>query len=348
MIYFVHGPDRFLAREAAFKLVHQKDPSQANTSWLDGREETIDRLVAEIGTVSFFGDPRVVVVSDFVARSERSSATSPGGSRKKSQPTRTSELDILLRSVPAEHVLMLLEPSLSGLPATMKSYAGDINVMSGEAPRGDALIAWIERTAGELDTAIDTRTAMKLAQSLFPQSWQRKPANPRFDSPPDMSQLRQELEKLSLAAHPGAIDEALLESSVPQGPQHRLFGFIDAAIAGNAPQASNELDRLLSAGEDPAMILAQTLGQIELLAIAKAAGGRHAEKIASDLGAVSPSRMSAVQSTSRAVAHMGEVLEIALGVDRRLKNGRIRQPQEALHLLISELAIRPARGTGHP
>jgi DNA polymerase III delta subunit len=347
MIYFVHGPDRFLAREAATELIQQVDPSGTNTSWLDGKEVSLDRLVAEIGTATFFGDPRVVVLADFLARIERSNASTSDVSRKKSQAAKKSDMEILLQSVPGEHGLILLEPSLTGLPAALKPFAHDIKVSSGDAPRGDALIAWIERTAHELDASIDKRAAIRLAQSLFPQSWQRKSANPRFDVPPDMGQLRQELEQLALAAHPGKIGETLVEAIVSQGPQHRLFGFIDAAIAGNMPQATNELDRLLTAGEDPTMILAQVLGQIELLAVAKASGGRHADKIAGDLGAMSASRMSAVQSTSRTVANLAEVLEIALGIDRRLKTGRIRQPQEALHLLVSELAMRQTHGTGH-
>jgi len=348
MIYFVHGPDRFLARAAATGLVQNVDPTGANTSWLDGKEVTLDRLIAEIGTVSFFGDPRIVVVSEFIARSERSIASSPRGSRKKSQPAKKSDLETLLQSVPDNHVLVLLEPGLASLPAALKPFAQDIELVAGEAPRGDALIAWIEHTAGELKSSIDRRSAARLAQSLFPQSWQRKSSNPRFDLPPDMGQLRQELERLSLAAHPDAIDEALIEATVSQGPQHRLFGFIDAAVSGKLPQATGELDRLLTAGEDPAMILAQVLGQIELLAIAKAASGRHADSIAAELGAVSASRISAVQATSRTIANMAEVLEIALGIDRRLKTGRIRQPQEALHLLVSELATRQTHETGHP
>jgi DNA polymerase III delta subunit len=347
MIYFVHGPDRFLAREAATGLVMKVDPSRTNTSWLDGRETSLDRLVAEIGTVSFFGDPRVVVVTDFVARSERSSNATTGNTRKKPQPAKKSDLEILLQSAPHEHILVLLEPTLAGLPAALKPFADGITVVSGDAPRGDALISWIMVTAQELDSAIEKRGAVRLAQSLFPQSWQRKSTNPRFDVPPDMSLLRQELEKLALAAHPGQIEEALIEASVPQGAQHRLFGFIDAAIVGNVPQATNELDRLLAAGEDPSMILAQVLGQVELLTIAKAAGGRHAERIASDLGSVSASRMSAVQSASHHVANPADVLEIALGIDRRLKTGRVRQPQEALHLLVAELAACRPNETGH-
>lgn len=347
MIYFVHGPDRFLAREAAVALVKRADPGQTNTSWLDGREVSLDRLVAEIGTVSFFGDPRVVVVSDYVARNERSSSPA-SGPRKKTQSTKTSDLEILLRSAPEAHMLVLLEPTLAGLPATLKPFSGDIQVISGDAPRGDALIAWIRETANDLDSSIDKRAAIRLAQSLFPQSWQRKPTNPRFDVPPDMSMFRQELEKLALAAHPGSITESQVEASVPQGPQHRLFGFVDAAIGGQVPQATNELDRLLTAGEDPAMILAQVLGQIELLAITKAAGGRHPETVASDIGTVSASRMSAVQSASYKVTNLPEVLELALRIDRRLKTGRIRQPQEALFLLIAELASRQTHETGHP
>ena len=74
MIYFVHGPDRYLARESALAIAHELDPDGSNTTWLDGRETTPERLIADIGAVTFFDAPRVVIVSDLLGRSGRDPA----------------------------------------------------------------------------------------------------------------------------------------------------------------------------------------------------------------------------------------------------------------------------------
>jgi DNA polymerase III delta subunit len=115
---------------------------------------------------------------------------------------------------------------------------------------------------------------------------------------------------------------------------------VDAALGGDLATALAELDRLIAAGEEPAMLLAQVLGQIELAAVASTAGGRDATDISRRLGGVNPGRMSAVLSATR-----GERGRLALdavarasAIDRALKTGRIRQPRDALQDLIATLA----------
>src|SRR5687768_7574130 len=71
VIYLIHGPDRLLARESAVAIAARVDPDGSNTTWLDGRETPLDRVITAIGSASFFGMPRVVVVSDLLSRSPR-------------------------------------------------------------------------------------------------------------------------------------------------------------------------------------------------------------------------------------------------------------------------------------
>ena len=68
MIYFIHGPDRLLAREAVQAITDRLDPSGSNTSWLDGRQIELADVAAAIGAASFFAAPRVVVVTDLLFR----------------------------------------------------------------------------------------------------------------------------------------------------------------------------------------------------------------------------------------------------------------------------------------
>ena len=195
------------------------------------------------------------------------------------------------------------------------------------------------------------QAAQRLAELHFPQTWKSKPSNPRYDRPPDMALLSQEIEKLAIAAHPDAIGVSHVDSLVSGSPDQRLFRFIDAALAGDIRTATTELDQLVTAGEEPAMVLAQTLGQIELIAIASAANGRDPADIARDLGSISAARMSAVVSSSRRQPDRAtNVARTAARLDRRLKTGRLRRPEDALHELIAVLAEPPerARKAGRP
>jgi DNA polymerase III delta subunit len=341
VIHFVHGPDRLLARQAVQAIAAEADPDGQNTSWFDGRETSVERIAAAVGSASFFGTPRVVIVSDLIGKSARSGAPDGDEPADDAPPAKgASPLGPLLAAVPDANVLVLHEPGLSAPPAALKAAAARVAIAAGEPPRGRDLLAWIEAAAKRAHSTIDRRTAQRLAETLYPQTWDRKPANPRYDRPPDLAHLTTEIEKLALAAHPDPIAAEHVHELVAGGPDQRLFRFVDAALGGDLRQGIAELERLTAAGEEPAMILAQVLGQAELAAVAAAAGGRDAAAVARDLGSVNAGRMSAVMSATRGRRHHTALAAVERGVriDRRLKTGKIRQPSGALHDLLTDLA----------
>jgi hypothetical protein len=92
------------------------------------------------------------------------------------------------------------------------------------------------------------------------------------------------------------------------------------------------------------MLLAQLLGQIELTAVTAAAGGKSAEAVARDLGSVAPGRLSAVMAaTRRRSPQAAHFVATSALVDRNLKTGRVRNPEDALRDLVLALAA-PAPG----
>jgi DNA polymerase III delta subunit len=349
VIYFIHGPDRQLAREAAHAIAADLDPDGSNTSWLDGRETSFSGVASAVGAASFFGSTRIVIVTDLLVRSGRESDASDSAGEDQVRPVRgRAELDSLLAAVPETHHLIMLEPSMSSAPAAFKSAAPGAKVIAGEPPRGSALIAWIEAAAVRAECRIERRAAQRLAETLFPQSWDRKPSNPRYDRPPDLALLRAELEKLALAAHPGPISADHIAALTPGGPDQRMFKFLDAALAGDLHPGLEELDRLVAGGEEPAMLLAQLLGQIELATVAGAAGGKNSDAVARDLGSISPGRLSAVMSTTRRrPTQAARAAGTGVLADRNLKTGRVRKPEDALHDLVLALAMSgPGVSTG--
>ena len=341
MIYFVHGPDRLLARQAVASIAAEIDPSGGNTSYFYGPESSVDRVLSAVGSASFFGSPRLVVVSEMLGRATPD--TPVERSDDSSNPNRGQGNTVLARiiaAVPDENVLVIHEPATASAPAALRSAASQIKVIAGEPPRGNALLAWIADNAARQGAEIDRLTARLLAETLFPQTWDRKPSNPRYDRPPDLARISSEIEKLALFAYPDAIRSDHIAALTRSGPDQRLFRFVDAALAGNLREGLVESARLQSAGEDPAMLLAQVLNQAELAAPAASAASRDAATVARDLGAVAPGRMSAVMSSIRSRRERSTMAGVERGVniDRRLKTGDIRRPDDALHELLIDLA----------
>jgi DNA polymerase III delta subunit len=349
VIYFIHGPDRLLAREAALAIAGDFDPDGSNTTWLDGRNVSFADVASAVGAASFFSAPRIVVVTDLLARAGRESDSTQSNDGDEERPGRgRAELESLVAAAPESHHLVLLEPSLSSVPAAFKKVAPGAKVIAGEPPRGSVLLAWIEAAAIKVESRIDTRAAQRLAETLYPQSWDRKPSNPRYDRPPDLALLTGEISKLALAAYPGPITVDHVATMTPGVPDPRVFQFLDAALAGDLRAGVDKLERLIAGGEEPAMLLAQLLGQIELTTVTAAAGSKNADAVARDLGTVAPGRLSAIMAATRRRAPQGAHL-VATGslADRNLKTGRVRNPEDALRNLVLELAAPAPGGSNH-
>ena len=351
VIHFIHGPDRLLGREAVLAITADLDPSGSNTTWLDGRETSFAKVASAVGAASFFDSPRIVVVTDLLVRTSRESETGGAtGQVEERTGGGRAELESLISSVPEAHHLIIFEPTLISIPATLKKVAPRVKVVSTDPPRGPALIAWINATAHQVETRIDRHAAQRLAETLFPQTWHRKPSNARYDRPPDLALLKTEIEKLALAAHPGPITVDHLALLTPAAPDQRVFRFLDAALTGDLRTGLDELEGLLAGGEEPAMLLAQLLGQVELATVAASAGGKSADTVARDLGSVAPGRISSVMTTIRGQTHHAlSTAGAAARADRDLKTGRVRKPEDALRDLVLTLAtLRPGASSYGP
>ena len=345
MIYFIHGPDRLLAREAALAIAGNLDPDGSNTSWLDGREVSFADVASAVGAASFFNSPRIVIVTDLLVRAGRDSDSTQLAGAEVRPARGRAEVESLIMAVPEAHHLILLEPNLSSVPAVFKNTVPGAKVIAGEPPRGSALISWIVTTAADAESRIDGRAAQRLAETLYPQSWDRKPNNPRYDRPPDLALLKTEISKLALAAYPEPITADDVAAMTPGAPDPRLFQFLDAVLAGDLRPGLDTLERLIAGGEEPAMLLAQLLGQIELVTVTAAAGGKSADAVARDLLTVAPGRLSAVMAASRRRApQAADFVATGTVADRNLKTGRVGKPEDALRDLVLALAA-PARAS---
>lgn len=344
MIVVVLGPDAALAKRRVARLTAEHDPSGDNTTCLDGRETSVAQIAAAAGSAGFFGR-RAIVVDGLLARNTRGDGAEADRPAARAKPT----LDIppLFAAIAPDNLLVLLEPTLVAVPAAVKkALPTDARIIASEPPRGQTLLATIAHMANEAGGEIDRAAAELLAESLFPQSWRAKPNNPRYDRPPDMERLRNEVEKLVLAAYPERVGPRHVATMTLDLPEDHLFAFIDAAAAGDLAKAVAGLDQLLAAGEEPAKLVAQVHGQIELATVVAFAEGRAPAEVGRDLGLPNPQRMASAARGQRGGANAVSRLAATLDNDRGVKRGRLRRPDDALFDLVGVLAASRTRQAG--
>ena len=331
MIAIVLGPDGAMARDAVRSILRERDPSGQSTSVMDGKTATLRDIQTDATSIGFFSAGRVVIVEDVLARLGK-----PGA---RDGATTDAWAD-LFTAIPDPSTLILLDTSLAAVPATVKNaLPRSATVVLSDPPRGRDLLSWIATRAKSEGAEIDQATARLLAETLYPQSWSTKSNNPAFDRPPDLESLQNEIAKLAVAAHPGPITRAHVTSLIAQGDTDRIFGFIDAVTQGNVGEAAVQLDRLLSAGEDPAKVLAQLSQTVELSVVMAAAGRRSAGDVGKALRLPNAGRMSSIERGLRAQPpgnsqRLGRALEDA---DRRMKTGELRDPLDALYAVLAAL-----------
>ncbi|MCO5214856.1 MAG: hypothetical protein M9953_13440 [Thermomicrobiales bacterium] len=332
MIVIILGPDSGLAHSILKRILADRDPSGDSTSFLDGNSVSIRTVITDISSIGFFAAGRVVVVENLLARLGKQGAKDGG-----SAPDWAG----LFAAVPEASTLVLLDPTITTIGALAnKALPKHAIIEHAKPPRGPQLIDWIIATAKRAGGEIDKATAQQLAMQIFPQGWATEPRNPLYDRPPDMAMLENEINKLVTAAWPDRVTQTLVNEMSPKEQDDRIFAFLDAAAAGNVPDAIRELDKLIANGEDPAKLLAQLSGNLELGTPVSAAGRCAPDAIASDIGGVTAQRIrplqSGLQGMSPGVAQRRS--GIAADADRKFKSGQLKEPLDTLYDTILAIA----------
>ena len=335
MIAVFAGLDGATSRAAAQDLAAEHDPSGQSTSRLDGRTASIAEIIGQVGAAGFFGPGRVVIVTDLLSRAKR------GGRKIDTEAGDEAAVDIapIVAATRETNLLILLETATATLPAAVsKALPSTASITISDPPRGPALVSWIQRRASAEGGRIDQAVARQFAARLYPQTWSALPNNPRYDRPPDMELLGNEIAKLVNAAWPGPVTGAIVDEMAISGDTDQIFRFGDAAGQGNLGAALPELARLIDAGEEPARLTAQLAQQAELAVVIEAAGGRPPATIARDLALGTPGRVSAIQSSMRRGGQPAWRLHAAtLDSDRATKRGRLRTPADALYASLADI-----------
>jgi hypothetical protein len=249
----------------------------------------------------------------------------------------SSEAVELLLQVMEPNSLVVVEPSLASVPAAVKKRAPSLDVRSGVAPRGNQLVGWVMEQAKQAGSSMERAAVTALLDAVAPGSWQNAASNPRYDVPPDLDMIQQEVRKLAAYAHPHPIDQKAVRAMTMTTVADQLFPFLSALFGGETDQAIKLLSDALDRGDDQFRLVAQVMQQVELSVPLEAARGKSPESVGSDLAVPNPRRMVAIERSTR-VHPVTPIHDAVINADRDQKRGRLRTADDVLFAVLAATA----------
>ncbi len=344
----VFGDEPFLRRQVLLQLrsavLGGGEDDFSLTNFEGGKTELRD-VIDELSTIAMFGGQRLVIVDradDFVSRYRAQLED------YAQQPAGSGVLVLELASFPA-NTRLFKAVAKTGLPIDCK------------APSGVRLTRWLGVWAKQTHRVELPQSAAELLVEMIG---------------PELGLLDQEIAKLALTVQGGSQDAGkqdggkqetgakgrkritteLIGRSVGSWRAKTAWEMLDAAMAGDTPSAMRQLDRLMTADENPIALLGQISASLRRLAAAtrrilqtEAAGRRVVLRDALEQSGV---RSFAIRKTEQQLRRLGRqrgehLYRWLLQADLDLKGDSAAAPRLVLERLIVRLsaprdAISPA------
>ena len=173
MLHVIIGPDYALCQEGARSGAFRGDPGGFDIDRIDAAASSYDAIFAAVTAAPFFGSQRVIVLSGLLAQ-----VAGKGGRGSKDQAD--GDADRLIAAIPETTTLILFDPDLGELGATVrKQLPKDLDLSVNEAPRETLFCNWYARLAEENDSRQKIERAVIIG-SAVPGLLDQAPQNPRI------------------------------------------------------------------------------------------------------------------------------------------------------------------------
>jgi DNA polymerase-3 subunit delta len=241
-IYVVAGDDLYLRAESIAAIERHVFPDGTDTMGLtrkSGDSVSLSDVLDELATPSFFSPRRLYVLDPadgFITKHRE-------------------KLEAYADKPASGGVLVLaakLFPSNTRLYKSLEKAGGHGAIVDAKAPKSSEAVGWVMDRAAAHQAEIGRDAANLLVELVGPEA----------------GVLDQELEKLAVATHDGTksrIGREDVARYVHAGQAESVWRMIEHAARGNARQALDDLDSLISAGENPVPLLAAMSSQLRKL-----------------------------------------------------------------------------------
>ncbi|MFH1647257.1 MAG: DNA polymerase III subunit delta [Chloroflexota bacterium] len=325
------GEDDYSIRQALEEIkkgIGDATALMTNTTVLDGRQATPERLRAAADTVPFLAEKRLVIVEGLLERFEPPNRTV----RKKT--SRQSENLEACRAIaesaariPDFTEVVVLGGRVGGTNPMLRALSALTKVKVFPLLKDDSLRRWIEQRVSGAGGAI-AQGAVDLLVTFVGR---------------DLWTMASEVDKLAMFAGERRIEEADVREVVSGAREANVFAMIDAIMESRVGRAEELFQQLLREGAAPSQLLAMLARQVRLIFQVKELRGQRVPRneIQSRLGLKSDFvvRKAWEQGDRYTTSRLREVYHRLLETDLSIKTGKY-EGELALNILIAELGQR--------
>ncbi len=258
MIHLLFGEDEFSRQEALASLKEDVNPEEMrdiNTTELNGREVSLERLAEASYSVPFMASKRLVIVENLLGQFEPRGPARSGARAARAQPPglgQWEDLPDFLPNVPPSTDLVFVDGRLSQANRLFTKLRPLVNPRSFPLLTGERLRQWIRERAASQEMVIEPSAVNTLADTIGG----------------DLRVISQELQKLSLYRWGETIRDDDVRDAVSYVREASIFAAVDAVIEGRAGAGIRLVHQHLESGSAPAYILTMIARQVRLLLLA--------------------------------------------------------------------------------
>jgi len=291
MVVALTGPNHYLLKRRLDELASGfiKEHSELAVEKIDAEETEPQAVLDAVQGLPFLAARKLVIVRN--------------GSANKSL---SGQIEQIINSAGDSTDLILYEPDLDKRSAYYKVLKSKSQLEEYSELDTRALAGWVAEEARRLGGEISPAVAGYLVERIGP----------------NQQQLASELDKLIV--YEPKITREHVDLLTEKTPQSRVFDLLDAAFGGNKKKALQLYEEQRAQKVEPQAIMAMIAWQLKLLALAKLAGNKSAQKIAADAG-VSPWPVQKAQNLARRIdgRQLRAMVAEAADIDHKSKTGRL-------------------------
>lgn len=221
-IYLFHGADNYSANAKIkhWRIEFEKKYGDLNSQIFEGEDFTANNFKEAICTLPFLSDKKLIIIRDFLR-----------DSREEDQKTVAEQLD----QIPEFCIIVFIEKDKPDARKTLykKIIKTGQNIEFTELEKFK-LIEWIKQELGKKNTEIGPAEIDLLAENVGPNLWQ----------------MSQEVEKISLYANNQKVDEQAIEMLISPNLTSSIFKLTDFIAQKNRQKSLKTLNTLLNKNED--------------------------------------------------------------------------------------------------
>ena len=327
MLHVLIGEDDFSIRETLEEIkggIGDATALLTNTTTLDGRQVSIEKLKNASETVPFLADKRLVIVEGLLSRFE---ANSRAGRRKKKKADNGEEWSAfaeVAKGIPEFTEMVIIDGKTSGRNPLLNELTKTARVRTFPLMREAQLRQWISQRVEKAGSSLTPGAMNALVRFVGNDLWL----------------MSNEITKLALFTSGRRIEVEDIKTVVSSAQETNVFAMVDAILDFKVGVAEQLLEDLLQRGASPAYLLVMLSRQVQLLVRVK--GLRSQKKSRSEiqnkLGLTSDFvlRKALEQADKYSLARLKEVYHKLLEADLSMKTGKY-DGELAFNILIAEL-----------